>query len=114
MAIDLASGLADHITVSGISLGGVLAVWAAQYRHIAVAAPIAPAIVQVPSDAPDQGDDLRHDASATKSLRVGPACERQARGTTVRLSRFSTHRATRSWAGLLKAARMMPLKADSV
>jgi len=43
-AIDLAAGLADQVTVSGISLGGVMAIWAAQYRPIAVAAPIAPAI----------------------------------------------------------------------
>jgi alpha-beta hydrolase superfamily lysophospholipase len=43
-SIDLAAGLADQVTVSGISLGGVLAIWAAQYRPVAVAAPIAPAI----------------------------------------------------------------------
>jgi alpha-beta hydrolase superfamily lysophospholipase len=43
-SIDLAAGLADEITVSGISLGGVLAIWAAQYRPVTVAAPIAPAI----------------------------------------------------------------------
>ncbi|MBV9898818.1 MAG: alpha/beta hydrolase [Chloroflexi bacterium] len=43
-AIDIAAGLADHVTVSGISLGGVLAIWAAQYRSVAVAAPIAPAL----------------------------------------------------------------------
>ncbi|HET6314869.1 MAG TPA: alpha/beta fold hydrolase [Chloroflexota bacterium] len=44
MAIDLAAGLADEVTVSGISMGGVLAVWGAQFRSVAVAAPIAPAI----------------------------------------------------------------------
>jgi carboxylesterase len=43
-AVDLAAGLADEVTVSGISMGGVLAVWAAQYRPVALAAPIAPAI----------------------------------------------------------------------
>lgn len=43
-AVNVACGLADHVTVSGISLGGVLAIWAAQYRAVAVAAPIAPAI----------------------------------------------------------------------
>jgi alpha-beta hydrolase superfamily lysophospholipase len=43
-ALDLAGGLADEITVSGISMGGVLAIWAAQYRPVAVVAPIAPAI----------------------------------------------------------------------
>jgi alpha-beta hydrolase superfamily lysophospholipase len=44
VAIDIAAGLADEVTVSGISLGGVLAMWAAQYRAVAVAAPIAPAV----------------------------------------------------------------------
>ncbi len=43
-AVDLAAGLADEVTVSGISLGGVLAAWAAQYRPVALAAPIAPAL----------------------------------------------------------------------
>lgn len=43
-AIDLAAGLADEVTVSGISLGGVLAAWAAQCRPVALAAPIAPAM----------------------------------------------------------------------
>jgi alpha-beta hydrolase superfamily lysophospholipase len=43
-AVDLAAGLAEEVTVSGISMGGVLAVWAAQYRPVALAAPIAPAI----------------------------------------------------------------------
>ena len=43
-AIDVASGLADEVTVCGLSLGGVLAIWAAQYRPISVAAVIAPAI----------------------------------------------------------------------
>ena len=42
-SMELAAGLADNLTVTGISLGGVLAVWAAQYRAVAVAAPIAPA-----------------------------------------------------------------------
>src|SRR5215831_9187411 len=43
-AVDLAAGLAEDVTVSGISMGGVQAMWAAQYRPIALAAPIAPAI----------------------------------------------------------------------
>jgi alpha-beta hydrolase superfamily lysophospholipase len=42
-SMDLAAGLADDVTASGISLGGVLAVWAGQCRPIALAAPIAPA-----------------------------------------------------------------------
>jgi carboxylesterase len=43
-AVDLAAGLADEVTVCGLSLGGVLTIWAAQYRAIAMAAPIAPAL----------------------------------------------------------------------
>jgi alpha-beta hydrolase superfamily lysophospholipase len=43
-SVDLAAGLADEVTVSGISMGGILAIWAAQYRRVAVAAPIAPGI----------------------------------------------------------------------
>jgi pimeloyl-ACP methyl ester carboxylesterase len=37
-AVDLAAGLADEVTVCGLSLGGILAVWAAQYREVALAA----------------------------------------------------------------------------
>src|SRR5262249_18480173 len=44
MSVDLAAGLADEVTVSGISLGGVLAIWAAQFRGVGLAAPIAPSI----------------------------------------------------------------------
>ena len=43
-AVDLAAGLADEVLVAGISLGGVLAAWAAQYRPVARAVAIAPAI----------------------------------------------------------------------
>jgi dienelactone hydrolase len=42
--VDLAAGLADEVLVTGISLGGVLAAWAAQYRPVARAVIIAPAI----------------------------------------------------------------------
>jgi len=44
MSVELAAGLADEVTVSGISLGGVLAIWAAQFRGVGLAAPIAPSI----------------------------------------------------------------------
>jgi alpha-beta hydrolase superfamily lysophospholipase len=43
-AVDLAAGLADDVTVCGLSLGGVLAIWAAQYRAVALAVPMAPSI----------------------------------------------------------------------
>jgi pimeloyl-ACP methyl ester carboxylesterase len=43
-SVDLAAGLADEVTVTGISMGGILAIWAAQFRPVALAAPIAPAL----------------------------------------------------------------------
>ncbi|MDQ3703162.1 MAG: alpha/beta fold hydrolase [Chloroflexota bacterium] len=43
-AIDLAAGLAEEVLVAGISLGGVLAAWAAQYRPVTRAVVIAPSI----------------------------------------------------------------------
>jgi pimeloyl-ACP methyl ester carboxylesterase len=43
-ALDVAAGLGERVSVAGLSMGGVLAVWAAQFRPVAVAAPIAPAI----------------------------------------------------------------------
>jgi alpha-beta hydrolase superfamily lysophospholipase len=42
--VDLAAGLADEVTVTGISMGGILAIWAAQFRAVSLAAPIAPAL----------------------------------------------------------------------
>jgi alpha-beta hydrolase superfamily lysophospholipase len=41
-ALDIAAGLADEVIVTGISLGGVLATWAAQFRPVARAAIVAP------------------------------------------------------------------------
>jgi alpha-beta hydrolase superfamily lysophospholipase len=43
-AIDLAAGLADEVLVTGLSLGGILAAWASQFRPVARAVPIAPSI----------------------------------------------------------------------
>ncbi len=43
-SVDLAAGLANEVTVCGLSLGGVLAIWAAFFRDVSLAAPIAPAI----------------------------------------------------------------------
>ena len=41
-ALDAASGLGERSGVLGISMGGTLAAWAAQYRDVAVAVPVAP------------------------------------------------------------------------
>ena len=43
-AIDVATGLGRHVTVAGLSVGGVLAGWAAQERPLARAVLIAPSI----------------------------------------------------------------------
>jgi len=42
-AMDIAAGLAPEVVVTGISMGGVLATWAAQYRPAARAVIVAPA-----------------------------------------------------------------------
>ncbi|MEM7345824.1 MAG: alpha/beta fold hydrolase [Chloroflexota bacterium] len=43
-AVDIAQGLGRHVTVAGLSMGGVLTSWAAQYRHdIDLAVIISPA-----------------------------------------------------------------------
>jgi alpha-beta hydrolase superfamily lysophospholipase len=48
-SIDIAHGLADDVGVAGISLGGVLAAWAAQFRaDVAQATLIAPAFTPKP------------------------------------------------------------------
>jgi alpha-beta hydrolase superfamily lysophospholipase len=41
-ALDAASGIGERVGVLGISMGGTLAAWAAQYRSVAVAVPVAP------------------------------------------------------------------------
>jgi alpha-beta hydrolase superfamily lysophospholipase len=49
-AVDIACGLGERVGVVGISMGGMLAAYFAQYRSIAVGAPVAPdfALVQMP------------------------------------------------------------------
>lgn len=47
-AVDLAQGLGEQVILSGISLGGVLTTWAAQFRSdLDLAVPIAPAFAPV-------------------------------------------------------------------
>jgi alpha-beta hydrolase superfamily lysophospholipase len=118
MAIDLASGLADHITVSGISLGGVLAIWAAQYRHIAVAAPIAPAIgfkfLPMRLTGMTFGTMRR---LPNRFVWWDPRVKDKLEGPPYAYPRFSTHAIAQTQKlglDLLKAARQLPPKADAV
>ena len=41
--IDIISGLGEHTTVAGLSAGGVLTTWAAQFRNVDYAVPFSPA-----------------------------------------------------------------------
>lgn len=41
-AVDIACGLGERVGVLGISMGGLLAAYVAQFRHVAVAVPVAP------------------------------------------------------------------------
>lgn len=49
-ALDAAAGLGERVGVLGISMGGTLAAYAAQYRPIAIAVPVAPdfAMLELP------------------------------------------------------------------
>jgi alpha-beta hydrolase superfamily lysophospholipase len=51
-AVDIACGLGERVGVLGISMGGILSAYYAQYRAIAVAVPVAPdfALLQMPYD----------------------------------------------------------------
>jgi alpha-beta hydrolase superfamily lysophospholipase len=117
-AIDVACGLADQVTVSGISLGGVLAVWAAQYRRIAVAAPIAPAIgfrfLPMPLTGVTFGAMRR---LPNRFIWWDPRVKEQLGGPPYAYPRFSTHAIAalqRLALDLMKAARSAPPLAESV
>lgn len=49
-AVDIARGLGERVAVLGISMGGILAAYFAQFRDIALAVPVAPdfALLQLP------------------------------------------------------------------
>jgi esterase/lipase len=49
-AVDIACGLGERVGVLGISMGGMLAAYFAQYRSLAIAVPVAPdlALLQMP------------------------------------------------------------------
>jgi pimeloyl-ACP methyl ester carboxylesterase len=117
-AVDLAMGLADNVTVTGISLGGVLTIWAAQYRDVAVAAPIAPAI-GVPV-LPVRATGFVFGAMGRFPNRFvwwDPRHKEQLPGPPYAYPRFSTHalaETQRLGVELMDAAATMPPLAKSV
>jgi alpha-beta hydrolase superfamily lysophospholipase len=117
-AIDLSVGLADEVTVSGISLGGVLAIWAAQYRPITLAAPIAPAIGLPVLPVPATG--LVFGALGRLPNRFvwwDPRYKEKMPGPEYAYPRFATHalvQTQRLGLKLLEAARNAPPKAANV
>jgi alpha-beta hydrolase superfamily lysophospholipase len=117
-AIDLAAGLADRVTVTGISLGGVLAVWAAQYRSVAMAAPIAPAIgvpvLPVPATGFVFGAMGR---LPNRFVWWDPRHKQNLPGPPYAYPRFSTHalaQTQRLGVELIRAASKSPPLAESV
>jgi pimeloyl-ACP methyl ester carboxylesterase len=91
-AVDIGRGLAEHLTIAGLSVGGVLAAWCAQTRSdVELAVPIAPAFA--PYGVPFSLVPLLARLAGTvpnlmmwwdpiKRQKVGPPCS---------YPRFSTH-----------------------
>src|SRR5262249_46632920 len=117
-AVDLAAGLADEVTVCGLSLGGVLAIWAAQYREVALAAPIAPAI-GVPK-LPVSATGMVFGTLGRLPNRFvwwDPRYKQELPGPPYAYPRFSTRalvETQRLGLALLKAARRAPPRARAV
>ena len=117
-AIDVAAGLGDRVSVSGISLGGVLAVWAAQFRPVALAAPIAPAI-GIPQ-LPPAPARLLFDLIGRLPNRFmwwDPRVKDALLGPAYAYPRFSTHALAQTQAlgyALLDEARVTPPRAERV
>jgi hypothetical protein len=117
-AVDIAAGLADEVSVSGISLGGVLAVWAAQYRNVALAAPIAPAIgiYRLPYNA---ARSIYRAMGRVPNRFVwwDPRVKQNLPGPTYAYYRFSTHALAQTQYlayQLVDGARQMPPRARRV
>ncbi len=92
-SIDIAQGLGDHVSVCGISCGGVMASWAAQYRaDVDLALPIAPS-AGLPI-APAWASSLfRRVAPRLKNMYVwwDPRVKAEIVGPKYAYPRFSTH-----------------------
>ena len=117
-AVDIATGLADNVTVSGISVGGVLAAWVAQFRAVARAVPIAPA-VGIPVL------PLGLSAAAFRAMRRlpnrfvwwDPRVKQALPGPTYAYFRYSTHalaEAQRVGFELLSIAQSVPPRARTI
>jgi alpha-beta hydrolase superfamily lysophospholipase len=117
-AVDLAAGLADEVVVTGLSMGGVLAAWVAQYRPVARVVVVAPAI-GLPFLPPFTAAPL-----AALTLRLGnrffwwdPRSKAEAPGPTYAYPRYATHalaRVQRLGLRLIDVARTTPPAARSV
>jgi pimeloyl-ACP methyl ester carboxylesterase len=117
-AVDLAAGLADEVVVTGLSMGGVLAAWAAQYRPVARVVVVAPAIGLpfLPS--------FTASPLAALTLRLGnrffwwdPRTKAEAPGPTYAYPRYATHalaRVQRLGLRLIDVAPTTPPAARSV
>ena len=116
-AVDAAAGLADEVVVTGISMGGVLAAWAAQHRPVARVVVVAPAI-GLPY-VPPAVDPLL----TALLLRLGnrffwwdPRAKADAPGPAYAYPRFPTHALAytqRLGLHLIDAARAAPPRARS-
>jgi carboxylesterase len=117
-SIDLAAGLAEEVTVCGLSLGGVLAIWAAQYRPVAKAVAIAPSIgvpiLPVAAIGPVFGALGR---LPNRFVWWDPRYKEKLPGPPYAYPRFATHalvETQRLGLALMAAARQAPPKAAEV
>ena len=117
-ALDTAAGLGDEVVVTGISMGGVLATWAAQYRPVARVVIVAPALglpyLPPPTIGPLTALALR---LPNRYIWWDPRQKAAVAGPTYAYPRFATHalaRIQRLGLRLAAAARTAPPAARSV
>jgi len=117
-AMDIAAGLGDEVVVTGISMGGVLATWAAQYRPAARVVIVAPALglpyLPPPTIGPLTALALR---LLTRYIWWDPRQKAAVGGPTYAYPRFATHalaRVQRLGLRLAAVARTAPPAARSV
>jgi pimeloyl-ACP methyl ester carboxylesterase len=117
-AVDAGRGLAEHLTIAGLSVGGVLAAWCAQTREdVDLAVPIAPAfapyrvplrLVPVLARLARSVPNLMLWWDPIRRQKVGPPCS---------YPRFSTHAMAESFLlgfDVYRAARDLPPVARSI
>ena len=117
-ALDTAAGLGDEVVVTGISMGGVLATWAAQYRPVARVVIVAPALglpcLPPPTIGPLTALALR---LPNRYIWWDPRQKEAVAGPTYAYPRFATHalaRIQRLGLRLAAVARTAPPAARSV